>query len=79
MARRSQQQSQEPEPKQQAARWVTRGTIVKPKGGNAETGEVVRDVSVVLHLANGQDEVYPANDEVTILPPEDLQPPEVEV
>ncbi len=56
------------------ARWITRGSIVKPK--NAEGSEVVRGVSVVLHLSNGQDEVYPANEQVTILPPEEIAPPD---
>ncbi len=34
--------------------------------------EIVRSVSIVLHLANGQDEVYVSTDQVTVVPAEEL-------
>jgi hypothetical protein len=55
---------------------VRRGDIVQLKG-DAERSEVVRDVSVVLHLANGMDEVYQVMEEVTMGVEEDVPPDEL--
>lgn len=46
-------------------RTVARGMVVWSK--DSKRDEVVRDVSVVLHLANGWDEVYKSNDEIEVL------------
>lgn len=51
-------------------RLVLPGHLVQPK--SSEAPELVRSVSVVLHLANGFDEVYETDETVKVLPPEEL-------
>lgn len=46
-------------------REVARGMVVWSKA--AKRDEVVRDISIVLHLANGYDEVYTSNEAVEVL------------
>lgn len=46
-------------------RTVARGMVVWSK--DSKRDEVVRDVSVVLHLANGWDEVYSVGEELEVL------------
>lgn len=53
-----------PKPKTKHPRLVRKGEVVKIKG--TELTEVVRDVTVVLHLANGQDVVYGTNELVDL-------------
>lgn len=48
-------------------RQILPGHFIQPKNG--EDPEVVRSVSVVLHLANGFDEVYETDEKVKIMPP----------
>jgi hypothetical protein len=58
--------TQKPETK--VARQVKAGDIVTMKG--SKRTEVVRNVTVVLHLANGVDEVHEATDKISVHPPE---------
>lgn len=46
-------------------RTVFRGDVIVPKGW--DKSEAVRSVSIVLHLANGQDEVYTTDETVSRL------------
>ncbi len=63
-------------PETRSPRLIRRGDVVQQKG--VERSEVVRDVSVVLHLANGQDEVYHVSEAVTLADPEEHEPaPEI--
>lgn len=50
----------------QLPRLVVPGDIIIPKG--RQKGEVVRSVSVVLHMADGTDVVYEDDDEVRVAP-----------
>lgn len=56
------------------ARLIKRGDIVRVSPGpdldNIE--EVVRDISIILHLSNGGDVRVDSNSKVTVLPPEEL-------
>lgn len=53
-------------------RLLRRGDVVKLKG--TDQVEVVRNVSVVLHMANGQDVVYDVLEEVEMAELEDVDP-----
>jgi len=57
-------------PKTKPPRLVIKGDIVEVPG--TDRTEVVRDVSVVLHLSNGQDLAFRVDEEVTIGDKEDL-------
>ena len=46
-------------------RRISRGLVVRLPGNGPD--EVVRGVSIVLHMANGQDVVYGEEDEVLVL------------
>lgn len=58
------------QPEERSPRLVRAGDRVQMKGSQAT--EVVRDVSLVLHLANGVDEVYKVDEPVLWLPPEEV-------
>lgn len=62
-------------PETRNPRLLRRGDVVQLKG--QEVSEVVRDVSIVLHLANGQDEVYHTTEEVTMGEIDDIDPTEL--
>lgn len=51
-------------------RFIKRGDIIQQEG--IEGSEVVRDISIILHMANGMDVIYKANATVDRVPPEDL-------
>lgn len=54
-------------------RLAKRGDVViVPIVGGGDVEEVVRGVSVVLHLGNGQDVIVPTNEPIRFVPPEDL-------
>ncbi len=53
-----------------SARKIKRGDIVRTKDGNSE--EVVREVSIVLALSNGSNEIYSSTEEVEVIPPEEI-------
>lgn len=57
-------------------RLIRRGDVVVPKG--SERSEVVRDVEVVLHLANGQSVPYHVSETVTLAGEDDLDEPSPE-
>lgn len=59
-----------PKPKKTSPRLVRRGDIVQLKGQDGD--EVVRDVQFVLLLANGNSEVYTADEMVTVIGQEEL-------
>lgn len=52
-----------------SVRLVKRGDVVRLDDG---TEEVVRDVQVVLQLANGSNHPFTSRDSVEILPPDEL-------
>lgn len=54
---------------ERSVRLVRRGDVVRLPDG---TEEVVRDVQVVLQLANGSNAPFTGRDKIEILPPEDL-------
>lgn len=45
---------------------ILRGNTVRSR--ESKTDEIVRSVSIVVHLANGMDEVYDDTDEVQLVP-----------
>lgn len=51
-------------------RFIKRGDIIEQEG--IAGSEVVRDISIILHMANGMDVTVKANDTVSRIPPEDL-------
>lgn len=53
------------ETEQRNPRLVKRGEVVRPK--DQDFDEVVRSVSVVLHLANGMDVVYRTDEKVDVV------------
>lgn len=63
-------------PETKNPRLVRRGDVVKIKG-NEDQSEVVRMVSVVLHLANGQDVVYDVTEDVQMGEEDDVDPTEL--
>jgi chloramphenicol 3-O-phosphotransferase len=57
------------------ARLIRRGDIVQVQAApnvDETMEEVVRGISVILHLANGQDVHVDSNSKVTVLPPDEL-------
>lgn len=54
-----------------SVRFVRRGDIVRTKNGENE--EVVREVSIVLGLSNGANEIYQSTESVEIIPPEVIE------
>ncbi len=52
-----------------SVRLIKRGDVVILRDGKEE---VVRDVQVVLQMANGSNEVYVPSDKIEVLPPEVL-------
>lgn len=52
-----------------SVRMVNRGDVVKLEDG---TEEVVRDVQIVLQLANGSNVTFTGRDSVEVLPPDPL-------
>jgi hypothetical protein len=64
--------------KKSPARLIERGATIVSRRSGLE--EVVRSVTVVLHLANGEDEVYASAEKVTtviVLP--ELNPQEMQL
>lgn len=53
-----------------SVRLARRGDLVRSK--ESKTEEVVRSVSVVLHLSNGSSETYDAGEDIGLLPPDEL-------
>lgn len=67
-------------PNQQVpARYIKRGDIIRYDATNPELTEVVRDVQVVLMLANGNNLPVAPSQPFEIIPPEDVPIPPEEV
>lgn len=62
-----------PKPTQIDPRQVLPGHIIRSK--TSDSDEVVRGVSVIVHLANGFDEVYEIDETVGIVPPAESPKP----
>lgn len=58
------------EPEEINPRFVRRGDIIEMEG--IEGNEVVRDVTIVIHMANGMDYQVKPDKKVKRLPPEDF-------